>query len=169
MMEHSCCFTGHRSFSMTEDVLSARLKQTIALMVERGVTTFFAGGAQGFDLLAEEAVLAEKEKHPELKLILCLPFPGHTKNWPVEEQLRQDAVSNQADELSYVGRHYFRGCMHIRNRQMVEQSRFCVCLLERATGGTASTVAYARKKGRSVLNLADQTMLPQSFIHGEEP
>lgn len=168
MIEHSCCFTGHRSFSISEEALCAQLTKTIASMVEQGINTFYAGGAQGFDLLAEESVLAEKQNHPELKLILCLPYPGHTKNWPLDKQQRQEAIYNQADGVSYVGSHYFRGCMQIRNRRMVEQSRFCVCLLERTTGGTASTVAFARRKGRIVLNLSDQVMTKKPFPGGKE-
>ena len=49
---------------------------------------------------------------------------------------------------------YYQGCMHERNRYMVDHSRVCICYLTERTGGTAYTVEYARSRGLKIFNLA---------------
>ena len=56
--------------------------------------------------------------------------------------------------MVYVSRQYTRGCMHERNRHLVDNSSVCVCYLNRESGGTAYTVDYAEKQGLEVINLA---------------
>lgn len=50
--------------------------------------------------------------------------------------------------------HYYKGCMHQRNRVLVNNSSTCICYLTQTEGGTAYTVNYARNSGLSVFNLA---------------
>ena len=56
--------------------------------------------------------------------------------------------------MVYVSRQYTRGCMHERNRHLVDNSSVCVCYLNRESGGTAYTVDYAKKQGLEIINLA---------------
>ena len=46
-----------------------------------------------------------------------------------------------------------QGCMHKRNRHLVDNSSVCVCYLNKENGGTAYTVDYAGKKGLEIINL----------------
>lgn len=50
---------------------------------------------------------------------------------------------------------YFKGCMHKRNRHLVDNSGYCICYLTRTQGGTAYTVDYALERGLPVINIAD--------------
>lgn len=50
-------------------------------------------------------------------------------------------------------RHIARGCMHERNRRLVDNSAVCVCYLTQPAGGTHYTVEYARRQGLSIINL----------------
>ena len=45
--------------------------------------------------------------------------------------------------------------MMVRNRYMVDRSSLCLCYLRKASGGTKSTVDYAKKAGLQLLNLAE--------------
>ncbi len=48
--EKTCCFTGHRSIPREEiSPLQEALKAQISAMAEKGITTFYCGGALGFD------------------------------------------------------------------------------------------------------------------------
>ena len=56
--------------------------------------------------------------------------------------------------MVYTAQQYARGCMHKRNRHLVDNSSVCVCYLNRESGGTAYTVDYAEKQGLEIINLA---------------
>ena len=49
---------------------------------------------------------------------------------------------------------YTQGCMHRRNRHLVDHSSVCICYLTGSSGGTAYTVNYARKQGLEIINIA---------------
>lgn len=75
----SCFFIGHREAS--DDLLPA-LKRTIEKhIVEYGVTEFILGGYGGFDRLATVALIAAKQKHPEITLFRLTPY--HPAERPV--------------------------------------------------------------------------------------
>ena len=44
----------------------------------------------------------------------------------------------------------------MRNRYMVDHSRYCLCFLTKLTGGTAHTIAYAKKQQLQIYNLASE-------------
>ena len=58
MREKFCFFTGHRVLPAGKrGIIEDILKKHIAELAARGVTTFIAGGALGFDMLAAKAGL----------------------------------------------------------------------------------------------------------------
>lgn len=153
----SVCFTGHRIIPASELL---RLREKLILTVEdlyaKGYRIFLAGGALGFDTLAETAVLAlKKERHPDLRLELFLPCADQSKRWKERDVKLYQAIIKQADRVSCLADRYYDGCMQERNRALAENSAVCVCYLTRESGGTAQTVRMAKQKGSSVINLAE--------------
>ena len=58
MHESSCSFTGHRRIPQDDFLnLQKRLQKIIKQLIKQGITTFYCGGALGFDTLAAQAVL----------------------------------------------------------------------------------------------------------------
>lgn len=160
--EHTCCFTGHRKIPLSElDCIKQRLEATLVGLIEKGFTHFCAGGALGFDTLAAKQVLSLKEKYPHIQLILILPCVSQSNSWNDEDKEIYEYIKTKSDEIIYTSEHYFRGCMQVRNRALVDNSSVAVCYLCEGTGGTAYTVKYAERKGLKVINLAQtQTELP---------
>lgn len=155
MREQTCCFTGHRELPAGErKELTARLEDTVLALIERGVRFFGAGGARGFDTLAAQAVLRLKERCPDIKLILVLPCRTQTRCWPAADVEEYERIKARADRVVYTSQKYTPGCMHRRNRYLVDNSSVCVCYLTQKEGGTAYTVDYAEKQGLNVINLA---------------
>ena len=113
-----------------------------------------AGGALGFDTLAALTVLKLKTDFPQVQLFLALPCLEQTRGWPDADVKTYNLIRQQADEVVYVSDQYYRGCMHKRNRHLVDNSEVCICYMTAAKGGTAYTVDYARQKGLHVINLA---------------
>ena len=108
----------------------------------------------GFDTIAAFAVLKLKERYPDIRLILVLPCFSQTRGWSQEDIEIYDDIKQKADKVVYTSQEYTRGCMHKRNRRLVDDSRYCICYLAERSGGTAYTVEYAQKKGLTVINLA---------------
>lgn len=150
------CFTGHRDIpaDKRKDILRT-LARTVGELYLEGYRTFCAGGALGFDTLAAAVVLVLKKKKNDVRLHLVLPCPDQTKGWRQADVDMYEAIKAEADAVTYAAPHYERGCMHTRNRQLVEQSAVCVAYMHKETGGTAYTVSYAKQHGLRVINVAE--------------
>lgn len=161
-IDKACCFTGHRKISpgnLTK--LIERLNLEISYLVEHGIENFYTGGALGFDTIAALSVLKYKESQSAVKLHLILPCQNQCKGWSNRDIEIYKEIRRRADSVEILSDHYHGGVMHIRNRAMVDASKYCICYWENepeipSTGGTLSTVKYARKLGRKIINLWDE-------------
>ena len=106
-------------------------------------------------VLRRESFPACRYYHPRppQRRLSCLT---QTRGWRPEDIAEYERIKAQADKVVYVSRQYTRGCMHERNRHLVDNSSVCVCYLNRESGGTAYTVRYARERGLEIINLAIQ-------------
>ena len=151
----TCCFSGHRRIP-TENLeeISRKLRMVLIKLIENGYIYFGAGGALGFDMLAKKMVLDLKRQYPQIKLILVLPCVSQANHWKEEDRRVYARIKEQADKVVYISQEYSKGCMHERNRHLVDNSSACVCYLTENTGGTMYTVQYAVRKGLYVQNVA---------------
>ena len=152
-----CCFTGHRSIP-TEHLnrLYPLLDETILSLHRKGVRTFRAGGAIGFDTIAALRVLYLKSCGHDIRLELILPCRDQTNRWPKAAVIDYNFILNRADSISYLYDSYNRFCMLERDRALVNGSGYCVSYLTENRGGTAYTVSYALKNGLELINLGDE-------------
>ena len=74
--------------------------------------------------------------------------------WTEQNVAMYEHIKTEADKVVYTAQNYSAGCMHKRNRHLVDNSSVCVCYLTKGSGGTDYTVGYARLKGLEVINLA---------------
>ncbi len=157
MRDKTVCFTGHREIPMLKKgAIARKLRKTLVELIEQGYLYFGAGGALGFDTIAAQTVLDLKEKYPQIKLILVLPCESQADRWSEKDKRMYEYIMSQADKVRYTSQHYYRGCMHTRNRHLVDNSSVCICYLTEETGGTAFTVGYAKQNGLKVINISDQ-------------
>ena len=154
----TACFSGHRNISKQEIFqIEKRLEKTIEILYKKGVIFFGAGGAYGFDMLAEKAVIKAKRKHQDIKLILVLPCKNQYKYWNKKDIIQYKEILSNADKIVYTAENYYNGCMQKRNKHLVNYSGYCICYLYQNTGGTAFTVNYAKSKKLTVINLYNTT------------
>lgn len=157
MREHTVCFTRHRKILPKQKAtIARRLKNEIIKLVEKNYRYFGAGGALGFDTLAAQTVLELKTEHPDVKLILVLPCLSQTRGWSARDIEIYEEIKSKADQVVYTSQEYTRGCIHKRNRHLVDNSSVCICYLTESTGGTAYTVNYAKEKGLMTINVAEK-------------
>lgn len=159
----TCCFTGHRPPLLPDggdeharNMLRLRdlTERAIMLACERGVKTFYNGGARGFDMLAAEAVLTICAASPQISLVMILPGHNQSDDWPEDERARYQGILHAAREVLYAADLCSIDAMHKRNRMLVDRADLCIAYLVSARGGTLYTASYALECGIPVLNLA---------------
>ena len=94
-------------------------------------------------------------RYPDIRLILVLPCFSQTRGWSQEDIEIYDDIKQKADKVVYTSQKYTRGCMHKRNRHLVDNSSACISYLTENKGGTFYTVNYAKSKGVEVINIAE--------------
>lgn len=157
MKNQTCCFTGHREIPAGEEnIIKERLTEVLTSLIEEGITDFLAGGAIGFDMLAEEVVLSLREKYPHIRLHIIVPCSNQPLKWSSDNVRKYEDINSKADEVKLMSQGYYRGCMQVRNRYMVDNSSVCVAYLTKTTGGSAGTVRDAEKKGLKIINVAEK-------------
>lgn len=146
----SCALTGHRK--LERDFSQERLKNKLLTLIRKEkINTFYCGMAIGFDLVACQTLIALKEEYPELKIVACIPCPEQSEKFSVYNKKLYDEALALCDERITVSPRYEKGCMHVRNRYMVDRAKFLAAYCNKETGGTASTVRYAMQKNREIV------------------
>lgn len=160
MREITCCFTGHRDIlSEHKDDIDIRTQTEIVDLIKMGYTNFVSGGAIGFDTIAANCVLELKKTYKELKLFLILPCIEQAKLWSISQKEEYERIKTLADKVEYTQENYTRGCMHKRNRALVDCSSACICYITKAKGGTAYTVNYAKKNMLKIIEVYGENQL----------
>lgn len=159
----TCCFTGHRPDKLPwgaseEDgrclELKDRLRAALDRAYGRGMRHFICGMARGTDLYFAEAVLALRERRPDVTLEAARPCESQTNAWPPTEQRRYQSILERCDYETLVQHRYDRGCMQRRNRYMVDRSALVLAVYNGIPkGGTYQTLLYAMRRGLTVEQL----------------
>ena len=149
-----CAFTGHRALP-TNELLQIRnlLDRAIAYAYTQGCRAFYAGGAIGFDTEAAERVIAFRETHRDIALILILPCHAQEAKWSDAQKKRYSKLLKCADVVRYTAEEYTPDCMRVRNEALVTAADMMIAYLSHFHSGAGQTVNMAKKKGIPVYNL----------------
>ena len=152
--QESCCFTGHRPTKLPwgyneRDPRCVRLKERIAdavlLAYQEGYRHFLCGMAQGCDLYFCEAVLALRERYPEVTV---------EDAWPEAERRRYRELVAKCDMETMVSDTYSSACMQRRDRYMVDHAMLLIAAFDGTAGGTRYTVEYALRRGIEIFDVS---------------
>ena len=144
----SCFFIGHRNAPETlRPLLDAAVERHIA---EYGVTEFVAGHYGRFDYMAAAAVRTAKTRHPDITLVLLLPyypFPYDTEGY--DSTYYPEGMEDVPKPFAIVR----------ANEYMIRTSDYLICYDRGQIGKTRDFVELARKRERKGLihveNLAE--------------
>lgn len=161
MRNSTACFTGHRSQKLPwrfneEDQRCMEMKVTLRFEIEqvirRGYRTFLCGMALGFDMICAETVIELKKKYPNIKIVGALPCKTQDSKWFDKDRERYRKLLKQLDWNRCIYDAYIGAeCMLERNRYMVDNSSLMIALFNGLSGGTKSTIDYAKRKGLEVV------------------
>lgn len=172
--QKSCCFTGHRpqklSYGYDEEnpacmLLKQKLRDEINIKISGGCTGFITGMAMGTDIWCAEIVLAAKQLAASpITLTAVIPYKNQPSSFPISYQRRYADILLKADRVIYIAEKYTSGCMHKRNKYMVDNADCLIAVSSGAEGGTQYTLRYAQKKGLDIImfhpDTAQRTHIP---------
>ena len=157
----TCCFSGHRAQSLPWGFnekderckkMKSRLKKEIISAINSGYSTFICGMALGFDTICAEMVLKLKKNYPHIKLIGALPCKTQDKLWREKDHKRYRRLLKKLDSIRCIYDNYIGSeCMIERNRFMINNSSLLIALFGGKSGGTKSTIDYAKKQGVKIV------------------
>ena len=159
--EKTVCFTGHRSQKLPwrfneEDERCKIMKRALLLEVEkavqRGYRTFLCGMALGFDTICAETVIELKKDYPYIQLIGAIPCRTQDCKWSEINKKRYKDLINKLDGIRCIYNEYIGPeCMLERNKFMVDNSSLMIALFNGLSGGTKTTIDYAKRQGLDIV------------------
>lgn len=153
-MNKICSFSGHRKIELNEQKrLRTALLDVVSVLAEEGFGEFRCGGALGFDTLCADAVLEVKKKFPQIELVMYVPCLDQNKYYNEIQNKKYLFHINSASKRICISEKYYNGCMLKRNREMIKGADCLVSYLRKDSGGTAYTVAEAKKNNIEIIEL----------------
>lgn len=133
-------FCGHKEVWDREPV-ERWLKQVCGDLISQGANEFFLGGYGHFDYMCASFLRDLKKIHPQIRLILVLPY------------LNSTMITDGYDETVYPPLETVppRFAIVRRNEWMVRESDVVVAYVMRGFGGAAKTLEYARRKKKTII------------------
>ncbi len=145
-----CCFTGHR---VLKDLDFNLLDKVVLDLIKAGCNRFLCGMARGFDVAAAESLIPLLDKYGGVELVACIPCANQLDYLSKSDKNRYLNILSRCSEKIVLSENYYSGCMHVRDRFMVDNSDIVLCYLRHKNGGTYYTVNYAQKCGLKVIEL----------------
>ena len=136
----SCFFIGHREAS--QEVLPALTEAIERHIMQYGVAEFIVGNYGGFDRMAAKAVIAAKERHPEITLSMLIPY--HPAERPIKPPPGFDNTFYPPG-MEKVPR---RLAIARANRYMADHVDYLIAYAWHPASNARELLEYARKKER---------------------
>ena len=130
------------------DVKTKDIEKAVILAIDSGIRIFLNGGQGYFDRTAARAVCYLKKEYPFIRSYLILPY----RTFKDYDASLYDEVIFPFDE--HIESYYtYIGNIEKRNHIMVQMSSAAICYVRGTTGGAGKTLAYAKKKGLTIINV----------------
>ena len=108
-----------------------------------------SGGALGWDTALIEAAI-----RLDIPFELYIPGYDYESKWPSSSQLRFRELMNKANNVRYIGNKYQSTLLYMRNKLLIDDCDMVLALYNGLkSGDTYTCIQYAKKKGKTILNL----------------
>lgn len=166
MKNTTVCFTGHRPEKLPDNpvvlsTIKSMLLSEINDAVRCGYTRFLTGMARGVDLWAGAMVADLINDGVPVSVSAIFPYEGCEKRSSEEDSILTEKILSAADDVVYVCKTYYKGCMAERNRYLVDHSSRLIAVVTDFSSGTGQTINFARKSGLELRMININELLPQ--------
>ncbi len=142
-----CTFFGHRD--APQDIYNKLEAVLIDLIENEQVNIFYVGSQGSFDGMAKKALTNLKAIYPHIKYAVVLAYMPE-KNSTLDYKDYSDTILPEGLE-----RVPPKFAISKRNEWMLNKADFVVTYVKYSVGGAAKFKALAEKKGKNVINLAN--------------
>lgn len=119
------------------------------LIENHEVDTFYSGGMGDFDGMCESVVRELKKEYTKIKLYLILPYMVKSlNNAPEYYKYNYDDVI-----IPDMGDIHYKRAIPERNKWIVDNSDYIICLINRTYGGAYTTYKYAKNSNVTVIDV----------------
>ena len=134
-------FCGHKDIH-GRDAVERWLYDVCRYLIQQGAEEFYLGGYGGFDHLSAAVLRELKKTHPQIRLILVLPY------------LNSSMPTEGYDETVYPPLESVpkRFAISRRNEWMVQECDTIIAYVTHRWGGAAKTLEYAQKKKKRIIS-----------------
>ena len=150
----SVAFFGHRYVDNIIKVEYLLEKLIRKLIDENEYVDFLVGRNGDFDQCVSSSVLRVRKNHrnDNSALVLVLPYPTaeYLNNEESFHEYYTDVEISHAASVAHP-----KSAIQIRNRELVDRANLIICCIEHEKGGAWQTVKYAKKQGKTVINLSN--------------
>ena len=147
-------FFGHRWIE-NSILVERALEQLIRpLLIEKDYVEFLVGRDGDFDQLVSSTVLRCKREVRDDNSALVLVLPYLT----AEVRNNEASFTEYYDEIEVcpdAAAGHFKAAHQVRNRWMVDRSDLVIFCVQHSSGGAWQTLQYAKRQGRTVLNIPE--------------
>lgn len=151
---YTVAFFGHRYIDNTLQIEEQLEKYIYKLIDENEYVDFIVGRNGDFDRLVSSTVTRIRKNYRSDNSFLTLILPYHTAEYINNQEFFEKYYSDI--EISFkASKAYPKSAFQIRNREMVDKSDLILCYVEEKRGGAYNTIQYAIRKGKEIINLAD--------------
>lgn len=144
-----CSFCGHSKIYFPYEDIKAATQQIVSGLIQDGYDCFLVGNYGQFDRLAVSVCLTLKRDYPSIVVNLVVPYyQPQLDSYEKEYRARFDDVIVPALESTPYQYRIVRA-----NEYMVDRADTIVAYVNASVGGTARTLAYAKRKKKRIIRI----------------
>ena len=149
----SCTFAGHR------EIYGRNIESSIELAIESILKkdnsfVFYSGDMGEFDKMCSAAVRTAKRRHPELDIKLMVVLPYMMAKINTDKDFYKNLYDDIIIPMELSDAHY-KSAITKRNRWIIDRSDCLIAYVYRDFGGAYTTLKYANRMNKEIINLAD--------------
>lgn len=149
MEEYTISLFGHRVLGDFRKIEATLYTVLCDLMRQKQYVSIYVGRNGEFDFLAASVVKKAQSAIGKEKSSMTLVLPYFQKGIEDYERYYDDVIIPECLEGTYP-----KGAITKRNQWMIEGSDCLVCYVDHESGGAYHALKYARKLGKTIINLS---------------
>lgn len=143
----ACTFFGHSDSPLH---IRPQLKSLVLDLIESGIREFYVGDKGSFDLMVASVLREIHKENHSISYAIVLSYLPSKKDY-LSDTDNIETIYPQGIEK--VPRKY---AIAWRNKWMLQKADYVICYVKYTWGGAYKFVELAKKKGKKVINLAEQ-------------
>ena len=146
-------FIGHSNLSGVVGLEERLRREILSRVPKTGKVLFYCGGYGEFDTLCARVCRSLKGNFPESEILFVTPYltESYQKklSYILEEKLYDSVLYPPLEGVPY------KYAISKRNEWMVREADLIFSFVTVPTGGAAKTLAYARRRKKEIVDLAE--------------